>query len=376
MLDSVKLQSPHISEATARLVEQQIETFQRLDNASGELLYELHAGQLDGSYDHRVSVRVNRKKFVPDSNSSNRMVAVNCAPYLYLEGSVHKALLGHNVHGGPQDFEAPCYWFVFELMERLGVALPRPMEWTVQRIDWSETYSMSHDAIRQYVRSLNSCNFPRRPGLQRYGDESIASPGRTTAVKIYHKGPEFMKHDFRRLRPHLDPYELLLLGQIAAETLRVEVAIKKRKISDEHGGDAKIPHIDLEWIKKVHATEIGRLIRESKTDMKIVRDTHSVRDRLLATYSDRQASALFATWVQFAALGERSCKDSLAERTFYDHRKKLLNAGVAWTGSDVRIVGTRGVLVPADFRPVTRDARCSSSEAPEVSRILEHYRAA
>jgi hypothetical protein len=129
-------------------------------------------------------------------------------------------------------------------------------------------------------------------------------------------------------------------------------------------------------VREVFDTEVRKLVREGMVDMKVVRDAHNVKSRLECVYSERQAWALFATWVQLAALGERSVKESMRRRrsSFYDHRTKLLKAGVAWTGSDV-VVGPSRVRVPADFVPVTSDPRCASSEDPRVSEALADYRA-
>ena len=302
------------------------------------------------------------------------MIPVFCDPYLWLEGSVHKALLGHNVHGGPSDVLAPCSWFVEDLSDRLGVRLPPAAEWLTMRVDWAEIFRMPSEAISAFVRSLNSCEFPRR-SVHRYGDESLLSPGYTSAVKLYHKGPEFFRHDYRRLNGVLDREELKELVRISGETLRVEVAIKKRKISSRYGRDCRVGRLEVGWIEEVFDQEIKRLVREASADMKIVRDTHNVKARLESVYSGRQAATLFATWVQLAALGERSVKEAMSRRrsSFYDHRAKLVKAGVAWTGSDV-VVGTSGMRVPADFVPLASDPRCASSENPRVSEALDDYR--
>ena len=108
MLDTVKLQSPELDEATAQAVTAQLELRSCVDLKSGELLYEFTSGGLSGSYDHRISVQVKRERWQqPRTPQGDRAfgrkaspILVPCEPYLLLEGSVHKALLGHNVHGG------------------------------------------------------------------------------------------------------------------------------------------------------------------------------------------------------------------------------------------------------------------------------------
>ena len=365
-----------MSDEDVRRIERKLVHRSAVDNSSGELLYEITSGSLEGSWDHRVSLRVLRTRLIPDPTDKrkNKMIPVFCPPYLWLEGSVHKALMGHNVHGGPSDVVAPCSWFVEDLGDRLGVRLPPAAEWLAMRVDWAEVFRMPREAISAYVRSLNSCEFPRR-SVHRYGDESLLSPGFTSTVKLYHKGSEFFRHDYRRLNGVFDREELKELVKISGETLRVEVAIKKRKISSRYGRDCAVGRLELGWVKEVFDHEVKRLVREAAVDMKIVRDTHNVKARLESVYTGRQAAALFATWVQLAALGERSVKEDMSRRrsSFYDHRAKLLKAGVAWTGSDV-VLGSADGRVPADFVPVRSDPRCANSEDPRVSEALEEHR--
>jgi len=117
------------------------------------------------------------------------------------------------------------------------------------------------------------------------------------------------------------------------------------------------------------------LIREANCDLTIVRDSHSVLRRLQTVYPDRAVLVrnLFATWTQLAGLGENFVKAGMAHKSFYRHRKQLLEAGVAWNGSDVLMGDTRGIL-PADFVPVPGDVRSTSCEHPEVTRLLEEHR--
>jgi hypothetical protein len=244
MLDSVKLQSPPLSESVAHQIERRLVHRSAVDNSSGELLYDITSGQLEGSWDHRVSLRVLRTRLIPDPTEKrkNKMIPVFCDPYLWLEGSLHKALMGHNVDGGPLDMLAPCSWFVEDLADRLGVRLPSAAEWLTMRVDWAEIFRMPSETISAYVRSLNSSEFPRR-SVHRYGDESLVSPGYTSTVKLYHKGPEFFKHDFRRLNGVFDREELKELVKLSGETLRVEVAIKRRKITDHYGADCRVKRL-------------------------------------------------------------------------------------------------------------------------------------
>ncbi len=394
MIDTVKVQSSSISEALARDLEHRLDVKSSLsgvDFETGErsVLYELHSGQVrDERNLHGVNLRIMRTRIVKDLDAfavgASRTKTVACKPYLWMEGSVHKAMLGHNVFGGPLELAPSVSWLVADVSQRLGLELPRYDTWDLMRVDWAETYDLgSFDHVQDYIRSLNSCRFPRREP-QRYGDNSLAFPGRTTAVRIYHKGPEFAGESFQKLSRVFARDELQQLAQMAHRTLRVEVSVKRPKITEYHPLTSKIPLIQTDWLRATHNKEVKKVIREADSDMTIVRDSQGVLRRLQSVYvyekgekkgqvRGRLVRSLFSTWVQLSALGDNSVKSQMKEWSYYDHRRKLLDAGCAWTGSDVRVLDA-DQLPDSDFVPVSSDVRCSSSEHPAITRMLEEHR--
>lgn len=55
-IDTIRLQSPHMTREFMRSVEQKCILRTGIDMASGEMMYELHTGQLLGSWDARIAV--------------------------------------------------------------------------------------------------------------------------------------------------------------------------------------------------------------------------------------------------------------------------------------------------------------------------------
>jgi II/X family phage/plasmid replication protein len=365
MLDTVKLQSPSIGEDLARRIEASCVRRSAEDLATGELLYSLTTGSLVGSYDSRVSVRVMRVENM-----------LQCEPYLLLEASVHKALLGHNVGGGPEDFLAPCEWLVADVGVRLGVELPRGAEWLVRRVDWAEVYDLgAFEAVEEYVWGLNSAQYPRR-SVARYGSESIFAGGRTTTVKAYHKGPEFTAHDRKRLKSRMDGRELETLQHRANELLRWEVQVKAKKLDEMHQGKPRVSETSVEKLRKLHYTEVRRLVREGEAEVKTVRKQKAVRDRLLDQYDQRKAGLLLGTWHQLVTLGEKETRRHIARPTFYRHMKLLIDAGVSWIGADVVVLPSQHSKLPEDFSPTEHSPYRLSGEDPVVAAKLAPYRAA
>ncbi len=389
MLDTVKLQSPYLTEELACAIEAQLVRRRAVDCPTGELLYEFVSGPLAGSYDHRVSLSVRRQEWVseiapkrqnpdwtPGSSRKKWITPVDtyqtdCAPYLLLEGSVHKAMLGHNIEGGPTDVQAAIRWFVADVADRLGVELPTADSWLVRGSDWAEVFDIGHAAALEYIQGLNQATYPRRE-VQRY-PTSLMAPGRTTTVKVYLKGAEFLKNDAKRFRKAGHEGLAYKLTVRAHGLMRLEVAVKARKLDEDFNGSPRVDQLSETYLMALYDREIGRLLREGAISMETVRTARAVRQRLGEVYTARVASSLFATWVQFSALGEDESRKDMKRATFYLHRKQLQDAGVSWHGADVAIVN-RTSLIPAGFSPVRADLRRLTSLDPLVVTLLAPYR--
>ena len=379
----MKLESPALCEATAAEIEHHLVRRSGLDMATGELLYEITAGPLETSWESRISVRVLRERLVrvpSEMPDEKRYEMRRCSPFVWVEGSVHKAMLGHNVYGGPESFQGSVGWLLEDLGARVRIDLPRASEWLLRRADWAECYELPYEAAESYVWSLNQVQFPRRKTL-RFGEETMQIGGRTTSISVYHKGPEFYQHDHKRLRHHLSPAELEALGARANETLRCEVQIKAAKLKyDHHGELPRVGDVTEDYLKPVHDREMARLVREGQGTMRTVRKQVDVRDRLFEIYNPRLAGLLFGTWLQLSALGEKETRRQMrvgrkTDRVFYDHRKQLQDAGVSWRGGDVlHVPGASGL--PQDFKPLRSDPRRVAGEHPTVAAHLAAFRAA
>ncbi|RYF50967.1 MAG: replication protein [Cytophagaceae bacterium] len=377
MIDTVKLASPHISEADAQLIERACVLRSEVEVSSGDVHWQITTASLAGSYDHRVSVRVEREEWQSTIVENDRGKSVvtgkaPCAPYIVIEGSVHKALLGHNVFGGPQSVALSCCWFVDHVGSLLGVQLPHAEDFTCERMDVATAFKLpSYEACAEFVGGLNLARFPRRKVI-RYGDESLLSPGTTTAFKVYHKGPEFSAHDRKRLREHMEPSELLALQEQANCILRLETSIKAKKLQADFKRKPVVVDLDIAYLERVHDRETARLLREADNDVETVRNCREVSRRLHERYESRLAKTLLGTWMQLAGLGEAEVRRTMSKPTWYRQRKQLTDAGVAWLGTDVHIDRTHSAI-PLGFSPVRSDRHRLTEQAESVSYTLGTY---
>lgn len=374
MLDTVKLRSPALDEDTAQAIERHLTTRAawRNDDEDGEMLYSFVSGSLAGSWDSSVAVNVSREEWVAVPRYNGRghdVVKQECPPYVTLEGSVHKAMLGHNVTGGPLDCYRAIGWFVSEMSHRLDVPLPPFQEWSIDRLDWAEAYALpSPEACAAYIRALAAADYPRRkPRL--FLPECVYFAGCTTAYKVYHKGPEFKRHDYKRLLRSLKDRDFVeSLQGLASCIIRTESSIKAEKLKTDHGGKRPlVGELKQRYAYQLHEIETARLVKESNATMTQVFKAEDVQRRLVQVYGGRLAGGLYGTWLGLAAHGEDFIKNAgtLSRASFYRHRKQLVDAGCNWRQSDVSIIPN---LVPVDFTPRANSPYRITHEESQVQR--------
>lgn len=386
-IDTVKLRSPSLDLELADRLEQLSILKQGIDLFSGEELWNITTGELDGSYDSRISFRVMREDFVCDRNGTPQLQP--CDPYIIVEASWPKVFHGQNVYGTIDHFQDSAEWFINVLQELFGLAddeLHSAKHWEVRRVDWAEMFDLHPSAIGDFFRCFSACKFPRRGNkTAKHGSHSMHFPGSTTTLRLYHKGPEFKEHDQARLRQSFVKYfrerfELMSLDDIykltnrkinalqrlADRRLRCEVQINGRKLQDDFAQQLqaegkgrkypKVSEITDEYLTNIYTTEMQKLLKEGKSEMDTVRNHDAVRNRLITVYGKRAAQSLLAFWMNMAGQGEDPTRGMYSESQYYANRKKLMDAGVSWHASNIYILPPQSLL-PVDFQPLRTSAR-------------------
>ena len=366
--DTIAIRSPFLTEEIASIIENECILRQGVDVKTGELLYQITTGSLEGSYDSRISIKVERSMWF--KNLEDKVpFRKTTPPYLYVEGSVHKAMVGHNVWGGPTDFIKSVKFFLKLIEELIQLKLPTYEKWEVRRVDVSEIYVMpSFEHCVEWFRGINNSVYARR-SVDRYGLHGLYSRGSTTALKFYHKGVEFAKHDRKRLKRFLTNDKVDKLQEFANLIIRCECEIKTRKLIYDFGSAPLVGQVTDDYLNRVHDAEVKRLLNEGKQGYELVRGASEVKERLYSVYSNKLAGTLLGTWYAFSTLGESSMKSTLTKATFYRHRKLLKDVGIAWKGTDVVLRKNQFDLILQDFAPVRQDVRRYTNICPEV---LEH----
>jgi len=374
--DTIKLKSPSMDRSVMRRIEQQCLLRSGLDMPTGEIKYELFSGQLLGSWDSRISVIPKYEDFSVDPDGRVRKHA--CEPYLIVEGSVHKAMLGHNVYGGPTKFLEACRFLVGLVERRLQTELMAADYWTVHRVDNAHVYRLSKPGCKEFFDSLQLRNFPRRQKNSAKYDMALYFAGKTTTVKFYHKGTEFRVHDYSRLRSffrdlfkHIygpDPKnaervekKLQALQRLADNRLRVEVEIHSDKLQYDYGKNPTVAELTDEYLERIHDGEIERLLREGRQSMETVRNTTAVMTRLQNVYGDTRGAQLYGFWSALCTLNENVVRAKFSRATYFRNRKLLEDAGVSWRSSNITVTANDSLI--HDFSPMRADRRFCNAPA-------------
>ena len=98
MIDTIKIYA-EIDENTYNEIHNNSIIKSSYDNSTGELFYNITTGFLNGSYDNRLSVRV---------DSGVKYGFVNKGYCIEIEGSLHKYFKGYNAFNGYYDLEFMC----------------------------------------------------------------------------------------------------------------------------------------------------------------------------------------------------------------------------------------------------------------------------
>ncbi len=370
--DTIKLRSPSLNEQLIKQIESQCFLRSGLEMSTGELRYEIFTGELLGSWDSRISVIPKYEEY--RVNASGYPVLQRCEPYILIEGSVHKIFQGHNVYGGPTDFQKAASDFVCLIEQLLDISLPPANYWTVHRVDVALVYRLSKSACKEFFSGMQLINFPRRKkGAAKY-DMAVYFAGKTTTVKFYHKGTEFAVHDRSRLKGFFQNLfahiygkndlqnfprvkrKIEALQRLADNRLRGEVEIHSDKFQYDFGKNPLVSEVTDAYLQGVYDTEVEKILREGKRGMDKVRNSRAVRERLRQMYGDLNGDRLHGFWSTLATEGDEYTKRIYPKASFYRHRKHLEEAGVCWRSTDLVIVANDGAL-PFDFAPIRSDKR-------------------
>lgn len=402
MYDTVVLKSPEITEEARLKILEFCRMYEGVDLLTGEILYSFTRGELEGSFDYRIRIQVDNKDWVREvvqqEKNGNLVTVMLETPvqietyyHVTVECSLHKLIMNHNVHGGPTNIRKSIAYLIFFIENAMSVSLPDYLQWEVYQIDVSRIYKFNDKAIcKKIVDNLKNGYYSRRK--PQIFDTSVMFPGSTTTCKFYWKGPEFKKHDFKRVQKYInrevdlvwrkvDNFDLIEqklirlkrqfdeLLEKAMRIIRFECSIKSRKLKDLFQvTTVYVNMLDDHKLEACMNDELRKIVKEDES-MDIVRRSDLVLERLINLHGTVLGNSLYSTWTKLVDFGEAQTKETLSKRTFYRHKKILQESGVSW----VFTVSNRlrnFSIVPDDFSFLS-DKYVDDSVAKEVIEKLE-----
>jgi len=375
LYDTLKLRSPVVGQAMADTVGAKLYVRSAVRPEDGDVAYSYTHDNLRGSWENRISVKL-QDAMVEEEPDEDGVVETLAGWRIVIEGSVHKAMLGHNVHGGPDRIVPAAGWFVDHVAALLGVELPPWQSWEVCQVDVADAYELPELAQIELVNDLMQRKYPKRKCWP-YPNESVMWAGRVSsqsAIKVYRKGPEFLVHR-KHIKNRLTPSELLDLQTKADSLIRVETSIRARWFRRLLGRLPTIAECDDAMLRALHEGEIARILNEGQ-EVQVTRDYESVK-RLLQKRFQRRPDVAFdvlQTWMDLCVYGEDKARQGRARRTYYQHLIYLRECGISWYGGDVV---HRESAIPSGFTLRGNTFR-QDEVSPAVERIqrLERYRIA
>lgn len=401
MIDSICLESPSIDDNVASLIEDVCE--RRLCMLPGGVIkYEFVSCDLPNSSDHRISLKVLRNKWQRDNKNGvminetviNGVIAktekiyfinkqISCGTYLKIECSVHKQMLGHNCFGGSSDFQGCIKWLITHITTLINsiltdnkidgkIVLPDYLQWQVRRIDVAEIFNLGSSKIcYEWFRIMQSVEYPRREKKSsKHGLTGLYFPGSKSTLKFYHKGTEFRKHDYKRVRDYLGLNEAENILTLANCIIRVELEIHPRWLKEMYGGNLpKVFEIDNETLKQLHDDEVRKVLKMVKEGVKVIRRASDVESYLYNTFESKLAGTLLGTWYRLSANGEKKTSENMKESTLRRHKKLLRDNGITWNGTDVVIDSS---IVPLDFVPLRTDRHYFGNVLKEIQEMIDN----
>ena len=288
---------------------------------------------------------------------------------LRLEASLHKAMLGHNVFGGPLAILSSCRYLVAAVGTVLEVALPAADIWQIRRLDIAQSFDLhSLDNVLGWIRSKSLASYPRRT-VHFWGSLGFTADGTTTCVRAYAKGPQLDKEGgFTGLCKVMPAHEAFNVNAIAQRILRTEVEIKAA-VWDKT--PTTVAEADEGWLDEQYSKAWQTFLRLPEKGAELAHTALEAELRLRATYGDTGYVALYAVWCMVALRGEDWYRRQVPASTWRHQRGRLETAGITWLGTDVLLLSAPGDI--RDFAPTLDSPNRLSSVAPAVAALESEY---
>jgi hypothetical protein len=349
MLDTIVMTTEYLTEEQYQAIQAQLQARSGVEPATGEVKYLRYVSSMPVPTTGTVlRLTVDTAKWVkmPGERAPYRVASKT----FRVEGSIHKAMHGHNVYGGPVDPREAIGWLICQVSCLLEVELPDLEHWFVKRLDVAECFDLgSLDNVRGWIRAKSLVVYPRRE-VHFWGDMGLSVSGTTTDLRAYAKGPQFHKEGgYQALLKCRTPEVAFEVSRKAESILRCEVEIKGPLLEkQEHKGRAD--KLTREWLhEEIYDKQWRQFLRPIDSDSRMAHTSIEVCSRLQSHYPDGWFS-LYMVWCLLAIRGEGWYRQQVAASTWRHNRAKLEAASISWESTNVLTIDSPGSL--QNFAPL------------------------
>ena len=317
MIDTVKIYA-EIDDITYNKIKDSSIVKSAVNRETGEELYNIINGHLEGSYSSSLSVKV---------SCSSKYRLCSTGFIIEIEGSYHKIMLGYNSHNGFYDLKEIVQELINIVNSYYNVVLPSICCWYLQRCDVAICFDLKNQCnICEYINNLSSCNYSRRK-VKFYSNEALYVSGTTTTIKIYNKLLEFKKHDMKKFIN--TDFDLINYMNFISGFIRFECEIKKKMLEKKYNSKhIKIVNVNYMDLKSIWSDELMKLLKFVKNDLIIISDRVDVFKRLKEYYSNTRAINLYNFYLMCKADGVENVKKKLSKPTFYRQMSYLKQVNI------------------------------------------------
>jgi len=148
MIDTVKLRTKeNVPESLKNVIEAIGFERRGTDNRTGEISYQITNSELSGTYDSRVSLRIQAEKLI-------------------IEGSLHKYLYGNNVEVKDDLTIESIQKLLQNIKKNISEEISTDYnDYEVMRIDYAKNFKIREKQITSYIERLQGIYYPRRVSI-------------------------------------------------------------------------------------------------------------------------------------------------------------------------------------------------------------------
>ncbi|MDB5204852.1 MAG: Phage replication protein [Candidatus Taylorbacteria bacterium] len=312
MIDTIKLLIP-LESALVEKLKSNLTRFRKEDLKSGKIEFEFFTANIElGSYHRTIAIK-----------------STDNPQGLFVEFSVPKYEKGNNVEMiYPNNLINIMEKLYVEICEYMDYELPHFSMWPVYRLDICYNWILKDiDQAKQALSFIKRLDFPRKTRFEY--ETSIMYKGSSYTIKFYLKGPEFKKHDSKKL-----PIEQSVeLQNWADKILRFEVNLKRTYLEGLLGYDkVLVEHIaNNETILENLSHYLKQVFFYVNT--KTMEDSE-IEAILFSKFSKQKATRLFSFHKEYYANGpikQMYARGGLNRTTIYRYKKDLKLAGIGFS---------------------------------------------